>query len=50
MPVDFERLIATDTLNDDPPAVISNTFGVLGWLDERLDWVNRILPFIPNPL
>lgn len=48
--VDFARLIASDTLLDDPPAVISNTLGLLGWLDERLDWANRILPFMPNPL
>lgn len=48
--VDCERLIATDTLLSDPPAVVSNTLGLLGWLDERLNWVNQILPFIPNPL
>ena len=48
--VDFDRLVAADTLISDPPAVISPTLGMLGWLDERLDWVKRILPFTPNPL
>ena len=48
--VDFARLIASETLLNDPPAAISNTLGLLGWLDERLDWINRILPFMPNPL
>lgn len=48
--VDFDRLIATDTLVSDPPSAVSNTLGLLGWLDERLDWANRILPIIPNPL
>jgi hypothetical protein len=48
--VDFNRLVAADTLISDPPAVISPTLGMLGWLDERLDWVKRVLPFVPNPL
>ena len=48
--VDFDRLVAADTLVSKPPAVISPTLGMLGWLDERLDWVKRILPFAPNPL
>jgi hypothetical protein len=48
--VDFARLIAADTLISHPPAIISPTLSLLGWLDERLDWVKRILPFMPSPL
>lgn len=43
--VDWDRLITADTLISDPPAAISSTLSLLGWLDQRLDWVNRILPF-----
>jgi hypothetical protein len=28
---------------------VSPTLGLLGWLDERVDWVRRILPFAPSP-
>ena len=48
--VDFDRLLLVDTLISHPPAAISNTLSLLGWLDERLDWVNKFLPFAPNPL
>ena len=48
--VDFDRLLAADTLISRPPAILSPTLSLLGWLDERLDWVKRILPFAPNPL
>jgi hypothetical protein len=48
--VDFDRLLAADTLLGSPPAAVGNTLSLLGWLDERLDWVQRILPFVPNPL
>jgi hypothetical protein len=48
--VDFDRLLLTDTLLSHPPASITNTLSLLGWLDERLDWVQRLLPFAPNPL
>jgi hypothetical protein len=48
--VDFERLLAADTLLRNPPAAVGNTLSLLGWLDERLDWVQRILPFAPNPM
>jgi hypothetical protein len=48
--VDFDRLLVSDTLLRDPPAVISETLSLLGWLDERLDWVKAFLPFAPSPL
>ena len=48
--VDFERLLRADTLLTDPPASISNTLSLLGWLDDQLDLVNRFLPFVHSPL
>jgi hypothetical protein len=48
--VDFDRLVRADTLISAPPAAVSPTLSLLGWLDERLDWVSRILPFAPAPL
>ena len=48
--VDFERLLLADTLLGQPPAAISNSLSLLGWLDQRLDWVKTLLPFAPNPL
>lgn len=42
--VDFARLIIADTLISHPPASISPTLSLLGWLDERVDWVTRIIP------
>jgi hypothetical protein len=48
--VDFDRLLLADTLISHPPAVVSNTLSLLGWLDERLDWVKKFLPFAPSPL
>jgi len=48
--VDFDRLLLVDTLISQPPAAISNTLSLLGWLDERLDWVKNFLPFAPSPL
>ncbi len=48
--VDFERLVKADTLISRPPAVVSPTLSLLGWLDEQLDWVKRILPFMPAPM
>jgi hypothetical protein len=45
--VDFERLLAADTLLTRPPAAVSSTLSLLGWLDERLDWVRTLLPFTP---
>ncbi|TIC88550.1 hypothetical protein E8D34_02355 [Nocardioides sp. GY 10113] len=43
--VDFDRLLLADTLVSDPPALVSRSLSLLGWLDERLDWVGRSLPF-----
>jgi hypothetical protein len=48
--VDFGRLLAADTLVSDPPVSITSSLGLLGWLDERLDWVTRFLPFVHSPL
>jgi hypothetical protein len=48
--VDFARLVQADTLISDPPAAISPTLSLLGWLDERIDWLRRIVPFAPAPL
>ena len=48
--VDFERLLRADTLIGAPPASVSNTLSLLGWLDDRLDLVNRFLPFVHSPL
>ncbi len=48
--VDFGRLLRADTLLSDPPAAVSPTLGLLAWLDDRLDWVRRTLPFLPAPL
>ena len=48
--VDFERLLRADTLLSHPPASIGNTLSLLGWLDDRLDWVRTFLPFVPTPL
>jgi hypothetical protein len=43
--VDVTRVLETDTLIQRPPAAVSPTLSLLGWLDERLDWVRRLLPF-----
>ena len=48
--VDFDRLLLADTLLSSPPASVTNTLSLLGWLDMHLDWVQRLLPFAPNPL
>ena len=48
--VDFERLLRADTLIGSPPGSISNTLSLLGWLDDRLDLVNKFLPFVHAPL
>ena len=41
--VDWRRLVAADSLNSAPPALLDDGLGLLGWLDERLDWVSRVL-------
>ena len=41
--VDWKRLLATDTLISSPPALLDDGLGLLGWLDERLDWVRHIM-------
>jgi hypothetical protein len=43
--VDFARVLASDTLVRRPPRSLSSTLGLIGWLDETIDWVNRLLPF-----
>jgi hypothetical protein len=48
--IDFGRLLQADTLVSDPPTAISPTLSLLAWLDQRLDWVRRLLPFVPSPL
>jgi hypothetical protein len=48
--IDFDRILAADSLIGDPPAAVSNTLGLLGWLDQRIDWVRLALPFLPSPL
>jgi hypothetical protein len=40
--VDWRRLLATDTLMTSPPALLDGGLGLLGWFDERLDWVRRL--------
>jgi hypothetical protein len=43
--VDFARVLASDTLIGRPPRSLTSTLGLIGWLDETIDWVNRLLPF-----
>jgi hypothetical protein len=43
--VDFGRLVAADTLISNPPTSVMSTLDLVGWLDQVLDWVHRILPF-----
>ena len=43
--VDFGRLLPLDALASDPPAGFSSMLGLLGWLDEAVDWVDRVVPF-----
>ena len=40
--VDWGRLIAADTLISAPPALLDDGLGLLGWLDQRLDWVRGL--------
>jgi hypothetical protein len=41
--VDFNRLIALDTLISDPPRSIGTDLKMLGWFDEKIDFVKRLL-------
>src|SRR5205823_1008681 len=41
--VDWRRIIAADSLVAAPPALLDDGLGLLGWLDERLDWVRHVL-------
>jgi lysophospholipase L1-like esterase len=44
--VDFARVLASDSLISRPPRSISSTLALLGWLDETIEWVRRILPLV----
>lgn len=48
--VDFDRLLRADTLVSSPPTSITSNLALLGWLDDRLDWVTKFLPFVHSPL
>ncbi len=41
--VDFNRLIARDTLISDPPRSIGTDLKMIGWFDDKLDFVKRLL-------
>jgi hypothetical protein len=43
--VDFTRLIRRDTLLTHPPANVTAGLRVLGWADETLDVIRRVVPF-----
>jgi hypothetical protein len=43
--IDFDRVLTLDTLISQPPKSISATLALLGWFDQKLDWVRRITPF-----
>jgi hypothetical protein len=40
--VDFERVLALDTLNSQPPTTIDSIMSLLGWFDDKLGWVRSI--------
>jgi hypothetical protein len=42
--VDFTRLIRRDTLLTRPPANVTASLDVLGWADETLDLIRRVVP------
>ena len=48
--IDFDRLLRGDTLISSPPASISNNLSLLGWLDDKLDLLDKFLPFVHSPL
>jgi hypothetical protein len=41
--VDFNRLIQLDTLISDPPKSIGTDLKLIGWFDEKLDFLGRML-------
>jgi hypothetical protein len=43
--VDFGRVLASDTLIARPPRGFSSTLALIGWLDETVDWIDRVLQF-----
>ncbi|MBA8793792.1 hypothetical protein FHX74_001397 [Friedmanniella endophytica] len=47
--VDFARLVARDSLITSPPRLVDETLRVLGWCDQTLDWVDRVLHRRPRP-
>ncbi|HVR64345.1 MAG TPA: hypothetical protein VMU50_20735 [Polyangia bacterium] len=40
--VDFQRLIALDTLIKDPPRSLSNDLRLVGWFDQKIDLFKRL--------
>jgi hypothetical protein len=40
--VDFQRLVDRDSLVSKPPKNLANAVEIIGWLDEKLDWVKRM--------
>ena len=41
--VDFNRLIRADTLISDPPRSVFADLKLMGWVDEKLDVVRRLV-------
>jgi hypothetical protein len=40
--VDFQRLIALDTLISDPPRSLTDDLSLIGWVDEKMDFLTRM--------
>jgi hypothetical protein len=40
--VDFDRVLASDTLITRPPKSLSGNLATLGWFDDKLDWVRAL--------
>lgn len=41
--VDFARLIALDTLISDPPPSIGSNLKLIGWIDQHLGFLRRLI-------
>lgn len=41
--VDFARLIALDTLISDPPASTDSNVKLIGWIDQHLGFIKRLV-------